>query len=94
METARAFGASLLKAADPTNTVDDLKRNLGTEKICSAVDALRKVRGERQILKPHDVRVISAVLTPPLLTDNCGSEGMQCSSSLALLRDSKTAWSC
>lgn len=33
LEFARAFGASLLKTADPANTVDDLKKNSGTEKI-------------------------------------------------------------
>jgi hypothetical protein len=50
LEIARAFGAPLLESADPNATGDDLRRNLGTQKIRFAVDAVGRMHEERSML--------------------------------------------
>ena len=50
LEIARAFGPPLLETADPNATGDDLKKDLGTQKVRFAVDAVGRVREERQML--------------------------------------------
>jgi hypothetical protein len=50
LEIARAFGAPLLETADPNATGDDLKRELGTQEIRFAVNAVGRVRQLRSML--------------------------------------------
>lgn len=50
LEIARAFGAPLLETADPNATGDDLKKELGTQKIRFAVDAQGRLHEERPML--------------------------------------------
>lgn len=50
LEIARAFGAPVLETADPNATGDDLKKELGTQKIRFAVDAQGRLHEERSML--------------------------------------------
>jgi hypothetical protein len=50
LEIARAFGAPLLETADPNATGDDLKKEMGAQKIRFAVDAVGRVHEVRSML--------------------------------------------